>query len=408
MKKLIFILSILSALCSFSQVGIGTSNPHAQLDIISDSPSNPSVIDGLLIPRIDKFPSTNPGSNQHAMLIYLTKANSEHPKGFYFWNNSEIKWETISGTSFGNFFKPGTSSNPNNISDPMYRLGSIGIGTQEITAKLQIVLNSVTDAAIKKGLEVDNNNPTVDNFVTYGIISDNRSATNAVKYGIKNNVGGLGTGVHYGIHTKTFQNSGTNDIYGIYNEVGNTVGAKSDNFGIYTIIGSPTSLGNIYGIYAKAEGNGSAKVFAGYFAGRLGIGLTPAEEYILPATKGKNEQILVLDSSGNMNWKHPNSQNYSTTGGASGDFLITDEIYSLRINNGVSGVIIPPANMNSGRIINLIAWKGTGTKPFIFSGGDDIYDTVFDSSILSIGGKEMITIQSAGNRWVVLNLRKAP
>lgn len=243
MKNIIFILSILSGLCSFSQVGIGTSNPHAQLDIISNSPSNPSVIDGLLIPRIDKFPSINPGLNQHAMLIYLTKSVNEFPKGFYFWNAPETKWETIGGNSFGNFFKPGTSSNPNNISDPMYRLGSIGIGTQEITAKLQIVLNSVTDAAIKKGLEVDNNNPTVDNFVTYGIISDNRSATNAVKYGIKNNVGGLGTGVHYGIHTKTFQNSGTSDIYGIYNEVGKTFGSNSDNFGIYSVIGSPEGHG---------------------------------------------------------------------------------------------------------------------------------------------------------------------
>lgn len=408
MKNFIFILSILSGLYSFSQVGIGTSNPQAQLEIISNSPSNPSVIDGLLIPRIDKFPSINPGINQDAMLIYLTKTINEFPKGFYFWNASEIKWETISGNSFGNFFKPGTSRNPNNISDPMYRLGSIGIGTQDITAKLQIVLNSVTDAAVKKGLEVDNNNPTVDNFVTYGIISDNRSATNAVKYGIKNNVGALGTGVHYGFFNETYQNLGTNDIYGIYNRVGNTVGAKSDNYGIYTIIGSPTSLGNIYGIYAKAEGNSSAKVFAGYFAGRLGIGLTPLEEYIFPATKGISGQILVLETNGNMNWKHPNSKNYSTTGSATGDFVITDEIYSLRINNGVSGLVIPPSNINNGRIINLIAWKGTGTKPFIFSGGDDIYDTVFDSSILSISGKEMITIQSAGNRWIVINLRKSP
>lgn len=105
------------------------------------------------------------------MLIYLTKTVNEFPKGFYFWNASEIKWETISGNSFGNFFKPGTSNNPNNISDPMYRLGSIGIGTQEITAKLQIVLDSPEDIGIKKGLEVDNNNPS-EKHVTYGIISN--------------------------------------------------------------------------------------------------------------------------------------------------------------------------------------------------------------------------------------------
>ena len=408
MKNIIFILYILSGLSSFSQVGIGTSNPHAQLDIISNSPGNPSVIDGILIPRIDKFPTINPGINQHAMLIYLTKTVNEFHKGFYFWNAPEVKWETIGGNSFGNFFKPGTSSNPNNISDHMYRLGSIGIGTQEISAKLQIVLNSDTDAAVKKGLEIDNNNPTVDNLTTYGIINNNRSASNGTKYGIKNNVGGAGTGVRYGFFNETYQSGGTSDIYGMFNRVGKTFGANSENFGIYSVIGSNEGIGTVIGIYSKAIGSHTAKVFAGYFAGRVGIGLTPQEEYILPATRGITGQILVLESNGNMNWKHPNTKNYSTTGGFSGDFPISDETYSLRINNQVSGLIIPPANQNNGRIINLIAWKGTGTKPFIFSPGDDIYDNVFDSSIPSIKGKEMITIQSAGNRWIVINLRQNP
>lgn len=300
----------------FSQVGIGTSSPHAQLDIVANSLQDPSMIDGLLIPRVEKFPSMNPGLNQHAMMLYLSKAIGQNPTGFYFWNASEVKWETISGNGFGNFYKPGTSVNPNNISDNMYRTGNIGIGTQEITAKLQIALDSPEDIGIKKGLEVDNNNPSTEKHVTYGILNNNnnRCATNAEKYGIKNNVSALGTGVHCGIHTKTYQSGGSSDIYGIYNFVGNTFGTKSANYGIYTIIESPTSLGTIYGLYAKAEGNSSAKVFAGYFAGRLGTGLTPAEEYILPATRGKKEQILVINETGDVNWKYPNRMNYSSTG----------------------------------------------------------------------------------------------
>ncbi len=402
MKNFIFILSILSGLCSFSQVGIGTSNPQAQLDIISNSPSNPSVIDGLLIPRIDNFPSINPGLNQHAMLIYLTKAVNEFPKGFYFWNALEIKWETISGNSFGNFFKPGTSINPNNISEPMYRLGSIGIGTQDITAKLQIVLNSVVDAAVKKGLEVDNNNPTVDKLTTYGIINNNRSATDGNKYGIKNNVGGLGIGIHYGFFNETYQNLGTNDIYGIYNRVGNTVGAKSDNYGIYSIIGSPTSLGTIYGIYSKAEGNSSAKVFAGYFAGKLGIGLSPEEEYILPATRGKNEQVLVTNNTGDVSWKYPNMMNYSSTGAAVGAYIITEEVYTLRITSSVSSITIPEASTNKGRILILIAFPGMGNRPFNFLSGDTLFDISTGNDITSISSGNRFMIQSIGTRWVVL------
>ncbi|CAM4027870.1 hypothetical protein [Gillisia limnaea] len=402
MKNFIFILSILTGLCSFSQVGIGTSNPQAQLDIISDSPSNPSVIDGLLIPRIDKFPTTNPGSNQHAMLIYLTKTVNEYPKGFYFWNNSEIKWETISGTGFGNFFKPGTSSNPNNILDAMYRLGSIGIGTQDITAKLQIVLNSVKDATVKKGLEVDNNNPTVDNLTTYGIISDNRSATNGNKYGFKNNVGGAGTGIHYGIFNETYQNSGTNDIYGMYNRVGKTFGANSNNFGIYSVIGSNEGIGTVIGIYSSAIGSNTAKVFAGYFAGRLGIGLTPAEEYIFPAAKGNPGQILVLDSSGNMNWKYPNVMNYSSTGTATGDYVIAEEVYTLRVNSQVSSITIPDASLNKGRILILISFQGTGNRPFNFLNGDTLEDISTGNNITSISSGNRLMIQSIGTRWIVL------
>jgi len=407
MRYNVFSVVFLLSFFAYSQVGINTSSPQAQMDIVSSSTANPSVIDGILIPRIEKFPSVNPGLNQNAMIVYLSKATGQNPTGFYFWNASEAKWVTISGNSFGNFYKPGTSINPNNISENIYRTGNIGIGTEIITAKLQIALNSSADLAIKKGLEVDNNNPATDNLTTYGIISDNRSATNGNKYGIKNNVGGMGIGIHYGIFNETYQNTGTNDIYGIFNRVGNTFGAKSDNYGIYSIIGSSTSLGTIYGIYSKAEGNGSANVFAGYFAGRLGIGRTKEEEYILPATRGSKGQVLILDNAGNANWTHPNSQNYSTTGGAVGEFVIAEDVYSLRINNGISNLVIPPANIYNGRILILIAWKGTGNKAFSFSNTDDIYDMVNDSSIASITGSQIMTIQSAGNRWILLDIKKA-
>ena len=180
MRYNVFLVVFLLGFFAFPQVGIGTSSPQAQLDIVAGTTANPSVIDGLLIPRIEKFPSVNPGLTQHAMMVYLSKATGQNPTGFYFWNAVDIKWETINGNSFGNFHKPGTSINPNNIADNMYRTGNIGIGTDVITAKLQIALNSQTDIAIKKGLEVDNNNPAADNFVTYGIVSVNRSASNAV------------------------------------------------------------------------------------------------------------------------------------------------------------------------------------------------------------------------------------
>ena len=43
---------------SYGQVGIGTTNPSASLDIQSSSQTTPSNTDGLLIPKIDEFPYT--------------------------------------------------------------------------------------------------------------------------------------------------------------------------------------------------------------------------------------------------------------------------------------------------------------------------------------------------------------
>ncbi len=407
MRTSIIYLVFLFPVLIYSQVGIGTSNPQAQLDIISDSPDNPKIIDGILIPRINNFPASQPTQEQHGMMVFLNKNITGFKSGFYFWDNTIKKWEALGTGGLGTFYRPETNTVVQNIDEPAYRMGNIGFGTKEILSKVQIAITAA-DPNTRRGLEVDNNHPATDNHATYAIISNNRSASNGAKYGIKNNVSGVGTGIRYGIFNETYQNTGTNDIYGIFNRVGRTFGSKSYNYGIYSQIGTVQGSGNIYGIYSSALGDHNANVFAGYFAGRLGVGATPEEEYIFPAAKGKVDQVLVLDNAGNMNWKYPNIQNYSSTTSTASDFVITDEIGTLRINDQVTGIVIPAANAHKGRIIRLVAWKGTKVKPLRFVGNDDLYDVVNDVSLTSIAGSQIITMQSAGNRWVLLDIRKAP
>lgn len=71
----------------YSQVGIGTTTPNAQLDIQSSNQANPSNTDGILIPKIDAFPATNPGANQNGMLVFLTTTVGTNVPGFYYWNH---------------------------------------------------------------------------------------------------------------------------------------------------------------------------------------------------------------------------------------------------------------------------------------------------------------------------------
>lgn len=404
MRAFFILFSVLVSFPVFAQVGIGNYDPMAQLDISATNRVEPDIIDGILIPRIDKFPAINPGSNQHGMLTFLAKSVTGAPTGFYFWNFPEGKWKSLGSEITGsNFFKPGTTQSPNTITDLIYRDNSLGIGTDLISSRLQIAIATGKDLALKKGLEVDNANSATDNLTTYGIISDNRSQTNGNKYGIKSNVGGVGIGIHYGFFNETYQNTGTNDIYGIFNRVGRTFGAKSNNYGIYSEIGSIQGVGNIYGIYSIAIGDSNSNVYAGYFAGRVGIGNTPETDYVLPASRGTEGQVLMTNATGQVSWSNAGIQNYSSTTSATGDFTITDDVGTLRINNQVSGLIIPASATNKGRIIRLINWPGNSEKALVFLGGDDLFDVRTNAKVLSIKAQQVFTIQSAGNRWILLS-----
>jgi len=55
---------------SNAQVGIGTTTPNAQLDIISSNQATPANTDGILVPKIDKFPATAPTVAQDGMMPF--------------------------------------------------------------------------------------------------------------------------------------------------------------------------------------------------------------------------------------------------------------------------------------------------------------------------------------------------
>lgn len=106
--NILFLFLLFAVFVTNAQVGINTTSPNAQLEIRSSDQVNPTNTDGLIIPKIDVFPSTNPTAAQQGMMVYLTTTNGLNTSGFYYWDNNALpspKWVAIgSGSSSSGSF----------------------------------------------------------------------------------------------------------------------------------------------------------------------------------------------------------------------------------------------------------------------------------------------------------------
>lgn len=97
LKKIIFINSLIfigiNTLSAQTGVGINTEIPKATLEIkaISNQES------GILLPNVNQFSETEPGSDQNAMLVFLDHTLEEGAgfEGLYFWDAEENVWQYI-------------------------------------------------------------------------------------------------------------------------------------------------------------------------------------------------------------------------------------------------------------------------------------------------------------------------
>ncbi|NNT70847.1 hypothetical protein HKT18_01340 [Flavobacterium sp. IMCC34852] len=137
-KKILLSLIILSGFESKAQVGINTTTPKAQLEIKSSNEATPANNDGLLIPKINAFPVTNPTADQQGMLVYLTTTVGANTPGFYFWNNPTTAWLPVKGTDGGTL-------------DQAYDFGGAGNG-RTITADAGAVTIAGTDGLVSTGI----------------------------------------------------------------------------------------------------------------------------------------------------------------------------------------------------------------------------------------------------------------
>jgi hypothetical protein len=160
-----FLFVLLSVTFAHAQVGINTTDPKAQLEIKSSNQATPSNTDGILIPKINAFPTTNPTVDQDGMMVFLTTVVGANLKGFYYWDNTATIWRattnkpswndsgnagTMPGTNF-----IGTTDNQDlviktNNNDAMIVKsdGKVGVGTPTPDLSAQLDITSTTGGVL--------------------------------------------------------------------------------------------------------------------------------------------------------------------------------------------------------------------------------------------------------------------
>jgi hypothetical protein len=149
--------------------------------------------------------------------------------------------------------------------------------------------------------------------------------------------GGIGNGPNSTIES-VFTNTGSGEKKGAwFRFVSNDSGIRHGlfvedagtgnaiHYGVRTMMTS-AGTGPHYGIYSSAIG---INKFAGYFLGDVAIGTIPGDIYILPPSRGLNNQIMQTDGAGNVSWVNP-------AAGSDNDWtVIGNYLYPFNLNYAV-------------------------------------------------------------------------
>ncbi|WP_178987318.1 beta strand repeat-containing protein [Winogradskyella schleiferi] len=307
------LLLICMSLTSFAQVGVGNTDPKAILDISASNSTSPSNSDGILIPRIDNFPITNPTSDQDGMMVFAT-GNGAPLQGFYYWDNDTTSWISVRGSD-SDFFEIGTTTPPDAIIDDIYTLGKLKIGQNSpansslsvhdwnsnnfSAVSISRSLNTASTSGQFNGFYTSLDAQTSDNyFGVQSMLSGNIQAESANYYalasGSLNGFTNLFSGSYYSA-------SGTGILYGVNVDFMSTVTNTGNKYGFNVDI--PTSLsGTHYGLYSNVQNSSG---YAAYLIGRTSLGQSTANRYIMPSADGSAGQVMTTDGLGNISFETP-------------------------------------------------------------------------------------------------------
>ena len=344
MKKIVVLFFFLLSFYSEAQVGIGTVVPYAQLDIASSNQATPANTDGVLIPKIDTFPTPNPTVLQQGMLVYLTTtatfASVSKSPGFYYWDNTSTNWIGIQTNPTTNWNLLGNAStNPatnflgttdnqdivfkrNNIragyiGDPIISAGKYlnsntvfganSLLNPSINVPSQFgIRNTAFGSNIMPTVTTGNNNTAIGDRALF---TDSSGSNNtAVGSGalFTNGIGGFNTAV--GRNALVSNSSGSNNTSLGYQSGFSATGSSNVFLG-YNAGYFETGSNKLYIDNSNADAN-NALLYGDFGSspkivranGQIQIGNPAVAGYALPTVRGTAGQLLQTDGAGGTSW----------------------------------------------------------------------------------------------------------
>ncbi len=320
----------------------------------------------------------------------------------------------LSSLQDADWFAEGTTAAPNSINDDIFTQGNVAIGKTTASYPLDIETSIATRGAntlvtgntegFIYGQFIENSNSGSGEH--YGSFIHLSSTGSGRQYGNYQNIINTGSGEHYGSYNRlagsgtgnqygsyqNITNTGSGEHYCTYNSIGNSGGGTGNKYGSYNFI-YDLALGTHYGVYSKVLKTNS---YAAYFLGKVSIGTTTTNNYILPSTRGTTNQIMQTNGTGGTSWVNSDTigtDDQNITGsGLSGTNL------TIGIENGSSQVIDLSSLQGASKIDELTDGKSDATGSTIFLGNNaGAVDDGTANNNIGIGLNSLLSNTTGGN-----------
>lgn len=422
MKSVLLSLLTISFQLAVAQVGIGNSSPKAQLDVSASSAAAPTGIDGILIPRIDNFPTINPSAAQNGMLVFLTTTVGTKLPGFYYWSNPALAWVGLSSSdkswdvSGNNAAVSGTNFiGTTNAQDVDFRTNNAI--KMRLTQKGQLeILNSGKSVFVGEGAGANDDHTANNNvFVGYECGKANTTGYDNTASGyqsFRSNTAGYNNNA-YGsgaLYNNTTGNANT--ASGFAALFSNTVGINNTAIGTNALYANNTAIANTaLGMNALRNNNGNNNTGLGASslkANTIGYGNTAVggsamlsndDGYFNTAT---GFTAMMNNISGNGNTASGTSSLYTNTTGSNNTATGVSTLLSNvgGTNNTATGAYALRDNVSGGNNTatgrNALLKNGTGSSN-TSNGFNSLSANTTGSSNTVSGTSAMLTNTIGGN-----------